>query len=108
MLPKINPLETKAWAALEDHFEDISNQRIVDLFEKDPDRFNQYSVTWNDDRDWVFRVSAPDRSDSFGVTYRFGDFRVTPRLSIRDLQQLPIHIQLKLSSGWRERHTKLF
>ena len=48
MLPKINPIETKAWKALEDHHEEISTEAIVDLFAVDPNRFDKFSIQWKD------------------------------------------------------------
>lgn len=48
MLPNVNPLTTEAWASLEDHFENISNLRITDLFAEDKNRFKKYSIQWND------------------------------------------------------------
>ena len=43
MLPKINPTQTESWKKLENHFEEMKNVRIKDLFIDDPDRFSKYS-----------------------------------------------------------------
>ncbi len=48
MLPKINPTKTKAWAALSSHFEETKNTRMVDLFKQDHDRFNKFSIQFED------------------------------------------------------------
>ena len=43
MLPKINPTETESWKLLQQHFEEMRNVHIKDLFMEDPDRFQKYS-----------------------------------------------------------------
>ncbi len=49
MLPKINPTETKAWKALQDHFnEEMKSARMKDLFSKDKDRFGKFSMCVED------------------------------------------------------------
>ncbi|MGK7397704.1 MAG: glucose-6-phosphate isomerase [Candidatus Cyclobacteriaceae bacterium M3_2C_046] len=48
MLNKINPLQTQAWSNLSDHFQTLKNQKMVDLFDQDPGRFNQFSLKFND------------------------------------------------------------
>ncbi|MEP2026317.1 MAG: glucose-6-phosphate isomerase [Reichenbachiella sp.] len=48
MFPKVNPAETKAWEALENHYEDISKDPIIDMFEKDVERFSKFSIQWKD------------------------------------------------------------
>ena len=54
MLPKINPATTAAWKALQDHFSEMKNVYIRELFKDDPDRFSKYSVS---NRDIVFDYS---------------------------------------------------
>jgi len=44
MLPKINPTATTAWKALQDHFYEMKNIHMRDLFRNDPERFTKYSV----------------------------------------------------------------
>lgn len=43
MLPKINPLHTKSWEALEDHFAQ-NDFEMRTLFQYNPKRFSEYSV----------------------------------------------------------------
>jgi len=42
MLPKINPTETQSWQQLQEHFEEMKNVHIKELFEEDPERFDKY------------------------------------------------------------------
>jgi glucose-6-phosphate isomerase len=48
MLPKINFTETEAYKYLSDHFIDINQKSIKDLFAEDADRFNKFSVFFED------------------------------------------------------------
>lgn len=48
MLPKINFTQTQAYKYLSDHFAETSSQHLRDLFAQDPDRFNKFSVRFND------------------------------------------------------------
>jgi glucose-6-phosphate isomerase len=48
MLPKINPAETKSWEKLESHYEVISHDAMIDMFESDKQRFNNFSIEWQD------------------------------------------------------------
>jgi glucose-6-phosphate isomerase len=48
MLPSINFTETKAYTYLADHFINMSEQSIKDLFEADPDRFEKFSIVFDD------------------------------------------------------------
>jgi glucose-6-phosphate isomerase len=43
MLPKINPTETESWKQLQQHFEEMKNMHICDLFKEDAARFDKYS-----------------------------------------------------------------
>ena len=43
MLPKINPTETESWKQLQQHFEEMKNVSIKDMFREDPERFQKYS-----------------------------------------------------------------
>ena len=43
MLPKVNPSKTTSWTLLQNHFEEMKNVRIRELFMEDPDRFSKYS-----------------------------------------------------------------
>ena len=48
MLPKINPTETSAWSKLKSHFEKTKDIQLKDQFQKDPERFNKFSLTFGD------------------------------------------------------------
>ena len=48
MLPNVNFTETQAYEYLADHFIDIASKSLKDLFQADPDRFNKFSITFND------------------------------------------------------------
>ena len=48
MLPKINPVTTKAWQGLQEHFKEIKHTHINELFKEDAGRFNKYSLTAQD------------------------------------------------------------
>ena len=48
MLPKINPTETSAWNKLKTHFEKTKDIQLKDQFQKDPERFNKFSLTFGD------------------------------------------------------------
>ena len=43
MLPKINPIQTKAWKALDQHFANHDFE-LRSLFQSNPNRFNEFSV----------------------------------------------------------------
>ncbi|MFD2563370.1 glucose-6-phosphate isomerase [Aquimarina rubra] len=47
-LPTINPTTTKAWEALQNHYEDIKHSHLKDLFAKSPDRSEKFSIEWKD------------------------------------------------------------
>jgi glucose-6-phosphate isomerase len=51
MLPKINPTNTAAWRSLQEHFFEMKNVHMSELFKQDPDRFSKYSIS---NRDIVF------------------------------------------------------
>ena len=44
MFPKINPTQTKAWQALQKHYRENSDRKLIDLFQSNPKRFDQFSV----------------------------------------------------------------
>jgi glucose-6-phosphate isomerase len=48
MLPKINPTQTTAWKELQQHYAEMTNIHMKDLFEKDNDRFSKYSINTGD------------------------------------------------------------
>jgi len=43
----INPKQTKSWKKLEDHFEQVKDIKIQDLFAKDPKRANSFQLNWD-------------------------------------------------------------
>ncbi len=45
-MQNINPITTNAWKALQDHFNKNKNRTIKELFSRDPQRFNKFSVTF--------------------------------------------------------------
>ena len=47
-LPKINPTTTSSWKKLQAHFQNEKNNRIQDHFQNDPNRFDQFSIQWED------------------------------------------------------------
>ena len=48
MLKKIPPHETQSWQRLTTHYEEIQTVHMRDLFAKDPERFNNFSIVFND------------------------------------------------------------
>ncbi|MEP2771826.1 MAG: glucose-6-phosphate isomerase [Fulvivirga sp.] len=48
MLPKIDPTTTDAWQKLKAHFEEIHPQQLRELFKTDPERFQKFSLTFED------------------------------------------------------------
>ncbi len=54
MLPRINPITTASWRSLQEHYLEMKNVHMRELFKNDPDRFFKYSITT---RDIVFDYS---------------------------------------------------
>jgi glucose-6-phosphate isomerase len=48
MLNKANPTNTESWKKLANHFEKMRDVHMRDLFAKDSDRFNKFSLRFND------------------------------------------------------------
>ena len=48
MLPKINPTTTEAWKKLEEYFAVFKSTHIKELFAEDADRFQKYSLKFED------------------------------------------------------------
>jgi glucose-6-phosphate isomerase len=48
MFPSISPTSTSAWQLLREHFVYMNTKRIADLVEKDPQRFEQFSIQSGD------------------------------------------------------------
>lgn len=47
-LPKINPSKTDSWKKLQQHFTAQKSNTIQGYFENDPDRFDSFSIQWED------------------------------------------------------------
>ncbi|WP_029686451.1 glucose-6-phosphate isomerase [Tatumella saanichensis] len=47
-MKNINPTKTAAWKALQQHFSEIKDSHIADLFASDPQRFSEFSATFDD------------------------------------------------------------
>ncbi|CDG48874.1 glucose-6-phosphate isomerase [Serratia symbiotica] len=47
-MKSINPTQTAAWQALQQHFAQMKDVRIADLFTQDSERFSKFSATFND------------------------------------------------------------
>ena len=48
MLSKRNPTQTRSWQKLAGHFEQVKNVHMKELFAEDPERFEKFSVRFND------------------------------------------------------------
>jgi glucose-6-phosphate isomerase len=48
MLNKVNPSKTESWHSLRRHFEKIRNIHMKTLFAEDPQRFDKFSIRFND------------------------------------------------------------
>ena len=48
MLKKINPTTTKAWKALEAHFQKMEGVQMRELFTDNPKRFKEFSLQEED------------------------------------------------------------
>ncbi|UXP31313.1 glucose-6-phosphate isomerase [Reichenbachiella agarivorans] len=48
MFPKVNPALTDSWSELEEHYEKISGEPIIDMFKNDPERFSKFSIQWKE------------------------------------------------------------
>lgn len=48
MLKSISPQETQRWQRLADHYEEIKDVHMRDLFAQDPGRFEKFSIIFND------------------------------------------------------------
>ncbi|WP_340617972.1 glucose-6-phosphate isomerase [Xenorhabdus entomophaga] len=46
-MKNINPSQTEAWKALQQHFEQMKNVHLRDLFEQDKERFKAFSATFD-------------------------------------------------------------
>ena len=48
ILPRVNPLKTKSWEDLKNHFYKIKDSNISDLFVSDPNRYKNFSINFGD------------------------------------------------------------
>lgn len=48
MFPSVNPTQTTAWQALQNHFNLFEGVKMKDLFFNDPDRFENFSIRFDD------------------------------------------------------------
>jgi len=48
MLKKMNPAKTASWGKLTEHFKKIKNIHMKKLFANDPERFQEFSIRFND------------------------------------------------------------
>jgi len=48
MLPKINPMTTNAWNRLEEYHFEFEGKHMKELFANDPNRFQKYSLKFED------------------------------------------------------------
>ena len=48
MLKKIPPNETESWHRLSAHYKELKNAHLRDLFAKNPERFKNFSIVFND------------------------------------------------------------
>ena len=47
-LSKINPTETRSWQLLKDHYEQIKSKHLRQWFKEDAQRFEKFSIQFND------------------------------------------------------------
>jgi len=43
----INPTTTEAWKKLTTHFSEIKDVHMMDFFDQEPDRNEQYKIKWD-------------------------------------------------------------
>ena len=47
-LPSINPTTTNSWKKLQEHFNDVKDVQMKDLFAEDKNRANKFTIKWDD------------------------------------------------------------
>ncbi|MEM0517035.1 glucose-6-phosphate isomerase [Aequorivita flava] len=47
-LPAVNPTKTEAWKALENHFQNIKEHQMQQVFSEDSKRANRFKIEWQD------------------------------------------------------------
>ena len=48
MFPSVNPVQTKPWGRLQEHYKIMRQEHMHTLFAKDPERFDKFSLSLND------------------------------------------------------------
>ncbi|MBF0572216.1 MAG: glucose-6-phosphate isomerase [Desulfamplus sp.] len=48
MLKSINPTETQSWKRLTEHYKIMKDLKMKELFAKEPNRFENFSIRWNE------------------------------------------------------------
>ncbi|MBV7441220.1 glucose-6-phosphate isomerase [Weeksellaceae bacterium TAE3-ERU29] len=48
MMQNINPTKTQAWQKLQAHYNETKDEHLRNLFAKNPNRFSEFSLQWND------------------------------------------------------------
>jgi len=46
--PKVNPVQTKSYIALQNHYGHLKDIKLKQHFEQNKNRFNEFSINWND------------------------------------------------------------
>ena len=46
--PSVNPTTTNSWKHLQEHYKELQNVHMKDLFAQNKNRANQFTITWND------------------------------------------------------------
>lgn len=47
-LPSVNPTQTVSWKKLQEHYKEVKDLKMKDLFAQDSDRANKFTITWDD------------------------------------------------------------
>lgn len=47
-MKNINPTQTTAWKKLAEHYKEVKNLEMKEMFEKDPERANEFTLQWED------------------------------------------------------------
>lgn len=68
-MKNINPTQTAAWKALQEHYEQMKTAKIADLFAQDADRFAKFSATFDDQMLVDFPKTALPRKPSISFRH---------------------------------------
>ena len=47
-MKNINPTQTKAWNKLEEHFDEVQQLQLKDMFKNDSERASEFTIAWED------------------------------------------------------------